>query len=94
MTVARGFTIVVSSGLGFGLGGAGFGFLLARLFPSYYRGVFPAGEAPWFDPLQVGIGLGASQGLSAGLAISSVVVLAAALTERRGPDKHRLDHPV
>jgi hypothetical protein len=93
VTVARGFAIVVSSGVAFALGGAGIGFALARVVPSYYRGVFHGGESPDFDPVQVGIGLGVSQGLIAGLAVGSVVALAVALSGLRQPAKGPLDLP-
>jgi hypothetical protein len=58
------------------MGGGAIGYALARLTPSYYRSVFPGGESPAFDPVQVCIGLGVSQGLIAGLVVGSIVVLA------------------
>jgi hypothetical protein len=85
VTVARGFAIILSSGAAFAVGGGGIGYGLARVAPSYYRGVFQGGESPGFDPVQVGIGLGISQGLIAGLVVGSVVVLAAALSDLRRP---------
>src|SRR5262249_14821667 len=77
MSVARGFAIIIASGAVFAMGGGAIGYALARLTPSYYRSVFHGGESPAFDPVQVGIGLGVSQGLIAGLVVSSIVVLAA-----------------
>ena len=91
MTVARGFAIIVASGASFAAGGGGLGYALARVAPSYYRGVFSSGESPGFDPVQVGIGLGVSQGLIAGLVVGSVVVLAVALSGSRRPPKEPLD---
>ncbi len=91
MSVARGFAIIVASGVLFAVGGGGLGYALARLAPSYYRGVFRGGEAPGFDPVQVGVGLGVSQGLIAGLVVGSVVVLAVALSGSRRPAKEPLD---
>ena len=76
MSVARGFAIIIASGALFAACGGAIGDALARLTPSYYRGVFPGGESPAFDPVQVGIGLGVAQGLIAGLVVGSVVVLA------------------
>jgi len=52
-------------------GGAGLGWLL----PSYYRGVFSGGDAPGFDPLAVGIGLGTTQGAGLGAVVGVVLIL-------------------
>jgi hypothetical protein len=79
MTVARGFAIIVASGITFAIAGGLIGSTLARSMPGYYRAVFPGGERPDFDPVQVGVGLGITQGLMAGLVVGSVVVLAVAL---------------
>jgi len=91
VTVVRDFAIIIASSLGFAAGGGGVGYALARVAPSYYRGVFSGGDAPGFDPVQVGIGLGVSQGLVAGLVVGSVVVLAVALSGRRCLAKDPLD---
>jgi len=42
--------------------------------PEYYRSVFRGGHSSDFNPLQVGIGLGATQGIAAGLAIAIIVL--------------------
>lgn len=97
MTVARGFIIIVLSGLAFALGGGLIGYALAVILPGYYRGVFSGGREPWFDPVGVGIGLGLSQGLICGLVVGAVVVLAVAwynsrrnfLDVRLTPDKRQ-----
>jgi hypothetical protein len=78
MTVARGFLIVILSGLTFALGGALIGYTLAVYLPGYYRAVFSSGREPWFDPIQVGVGLGITQGLICGLIVGAIVVLAVA----------------
>jgi hypothetical protein len=52
------------------------GYALAHLTPFYYRSVFHGGESPAFDPVRVGIGLGLSHGLIAGLMVGSIIVLA------------------
>lgn len=83
LTVGRGFAIVLASGAGFAVGGAAVGLALATLLPGYYRGVLPSGNAPGFNPVQVGLGLGASQGLGTGLVIGCVVVLAVAIANFR-----------
>ena len=88
MTVAKGFLIIILSGLGFALGGGLIGYTLAVFLPSYYRGVFSSGRESWFDPMEVGVGLGTTQGLICGLVVGAVVVLAVAwYNSRRGfPD--------
>ena len=95
MTVGRGFAIVLTGGVGFAAGGGGVGYLLARVAPAYYRGVFAGGHVPGFDPVQVGVGLGIAQGLIAGLVVGTGVVLAVALAGRRCPGgaPERCDDP-
>jgi hypothetical protein len=83
LTVRRGFLIVISSTLAFGLVGMMIGYALGAAMPGYYRGVFSNGNAPDFDPVQVGFGLGLSQGLLGGLAVGMVVVLAVSLAHWR-----------
>jgi hypothetical protein len=78
MTVLRGFGIVGASAMLCALVGLGIGYGLAVAIPSYYRGVFRDGNSPNFDPVQVGMGLGLSQGVIAGLVVGCVVVLAVA----------------
>jgi hypothetical protein len=82
MTVARGFAIIIISGVGFAIAGGLIGSTLARNMPDYYRAVFSSGDRPDFNPVQVAVGLGISQGLVAGLVVGSVVVLAVALSTR------------
>lgn len=93
-SVARAFSIVVASGIVGSVVGTGLGYLLGHVTPAYYRGVFKAGADPGFDPVQVGLGLGFSQGLICGLLVGSAVVLAAAWSRRRaggGEGPMRLD---
>lgn len=83
LTFLRAFSIVIASGLGFGGAGAMIGVLLGVGVPSYYRGVFAEGDNPGFDPVQVGFGLGLSQGLICGVLVGMVVVLAVSHSRRR-----------
>jgi hypothetical protein len=78
MTVLRGFGIVLLSAVLGALIGCGIGYTLGVVTPAYYRGVFSTGNSPGFDPVQVGSGLGFTQGLVAGLLVGCVVVLAVA----------------
>lgn len=90
MTVGRGFAIVVASSACAGAVGGLIGFVLGRYAPGYYWAVFGSGADPWFNPVQVGTGLGITQGLVAGLIVGSVVVLASARSEAR----HRAAGPI
>ena len=78
MTVARGFGVVLSSMLLFGVLGAGIGRWLGVVAPSYYRSLFRNGHEPWFDPVQMGLGLGLTQGVTAGVVVGIAVVGAVA----------------
>ena len=78
MTVVRGFAITIASGLGFGLFGAGLGYLLGSIAPDYYRTVFRIPPEVVVDPVQAGLGLGVTQGLVGGLVIGLVIVVAVA----------------
>ena len=91
MTVVRGFALIIASGVAFATCGGALGYTLAWIAPAYYRGVFQGGDAPEFDPVQVGIGLGISQGAIAGLVVGSVVVLAVAISGLRRPPKEPHD---
>lgn len=85
MTIGKGFSIILLSGFAFALGGGAIGYTLAVVLPGYYRGVYSSGREPWFDPMEIGIGLGATQGLICGLVVGAVVVLAVAwYNSRRG----------
>jgi hypothetical protein len=78
MTVVRGFLITIASGAGFAVVGGLLGFALGKLAPDYYRIVFRIPPDVDLDPAHAGLGLGATQGLSGGLFIGLVIVLAVA----------------
>ncbi|MFQ3592332.1 MAG: hypothetical protein SNJ82_03965, partial [Gemmataceae bacterium] len=62
MSLTHGVLLVLGlTALGCVVGGV-LGYPLDTTFPSYYRGVFPNGTSPEFDPVAVGLGLGLSQG--------------------------------
>lgn len=66
--------VLAATGAGAAIGLAA-GACLGLLLPSYYRGVFSAGDDPRFDPLAVGIGLGSTQGAGLGTLAGLVLVL-------------------
>jgi hypothetical protein len=84
MSLLRSYLIVCLSGIVGACVGAGIGYLLGIAAPGYYRGVLSAGAEAWFDPVHVGIGLGVTQGLPAGLVIGSIVVVVTAWSRSRG----------
>ena len=61
-------------GITFACVGGVIGATIATVAPEYYRSVFRDGDLPNFNPLQVGIGLGATQGVASGIAISIAVL--------------------
>jgi hypothetical protein len=83
LTVPRSLSIIIASAVGFGAAGAGIGSALGVVAPSYYRGVFANGNEPGFDPIQVGLGLGLSQGSICGVLVGMVVVLAVSFSRGR-----------
>lgn len=80
--VMRGFLIVLCSGAVGALLGLILGGLLGSVAPDYYRAVF---GNPNLNPLQVGAGLGLTQGLGTGIVVGCVVLLAVAISRRRQP---------
>lgn len=76
MTVLRGFAIAVASGVAFGLGGGLVGYAVGRWLPDFFRTIFRIPEHADFDPVQVGLGLGLTNGLLLGVGVGLVVVIA------------------
>ena len=62
------------SGVIFACAGSAIGAAIGTVAPGYYQSIFRNGHSPEFNPLQVGIGLGATQGVASGVAISIVVL--------------------
>lgn len=56
--------------------GTGAGYVLGRFAPGYYRSMFGQGNAPGFDPVQMGIGLGLTQGIALGFIAGIVIIIA------------------
>lgn len=84
VSLLRAYLIVCLSGVAGACAGSGIGYLLGTAAPGYYRGMFIAGGEAWFDPVHVAIGLGVTQGLPAGLAIGSLLVMVTAWSRSRG----------
>lgn len=65
---------ILFGGIAFAAVGGLFGAALGTFVPGYYRTVFAAGRLPDFHPIQLGIGLGVTQGFALGLALSVCAV--------------------
>ena len=87
MSVVRAIAIVAGCGMFFGTAGGLLGFILGSFAPDYYRGVFNAVDKAEFYPIQVGVGLGLSQGLIGGLIIECVVIMVVAVSKQRPQDR-------
>jgi hypothetical protein len=82
---AFGRVLVILSlfGLVFAFGGGLVGLALGRFMPGYYRGIVSGGRMPDFNPTDVGIGLGSSQGIMVGVVVGGLVAMALAWKRRR-----------
>lgn len=74
MTARSALITVLVWSITFACVGAVIGATIGTVAPEYYRSVFRYGDLPNFNPLQVGIGLGATQGVASGIAISIAVL--------------------
>ena len=74
MTLARGFTTTVVSGLVGGVVGLALGYLAGKYTPDYYRITFDIQPGTSYDPIQLGMGLVATQGLVGGLIVGLGIV--------------------
>lgn len=82
VTAARVVAIVLVSSFGGGLAGGIMGFLMGTFLPDFYRsGMFGVGGAT--DTVQLGTGLGISEGLGLGFVLGVLVVLVMAFGKRR-----------
>lgn len=76
------FRIVAISGVVCCVFGGVLGLLIGGLAPDYYRAVFGQFDNPNFSPIQVGFGLGITQGLAGGCVLGVIVLLAVAIAGR------------
>jgi ABC-type Fe3+ transport system permease subunit len=85
MTAKKALATVLVWTLTFACLGMLLGAVLGATVPQYYRSVFPNGDLPTFNPLQVGIGLGAAQGTILGAVLSVIVLALLAWRDNRAP---------
>lgn len=83
MNFKQGIILTTLTALGFGVGGAVLGAALGAGAPGYYRFVFDVRPDEEFNPVQVGLGLGATQGMGAGLLVGVLLVWAFVWREAR-----------
>jgi hypothetical protein len=68
--------ILAASAIVFAMIGAGAGLAIAMFMPDYYRSVISGGRRPDFNPIDVGTGLGCSQGIIVGVFVGTVLAVA------------------
>lgn len=85
MSVMRGFVITIVSGLAFALFGGLAGAALGWAAPDYYRIVFGMRPDVQFNAVQLGMGLGITQGFGAGLIVGLAIVFIVAWYNSRVP---------
>jgi hypothetical protein len=84
MTRVQSLITVIVSALVFGFLGGIIGFGLGRLTPGYYRAVYSRGDWHSFNPVEVGLGLGLTQGFAGGAVIGILLLLAQDKAFREG----------
>jgi len=87
MTVMRGFIISIISGIGFAAIGGMLGYALGVLAPDYYRIMFRIPTRYEGDLVQLGVGLGLTQGFAAGLLVGLAIVVVVAWYNLRLNDR-------
>ena len=76
----RALSLIAGCGGGGATLGGVLGALIGGFLPDYYHAVF---RNPGLNAIEVGAGLGLTQGLGAGLVIGAIIVLATAISTRR-----------
>jgi hypothetical protein len=79
----RVLTTIAAFGIGCAVVGALAGYGLGTFVPGYYRSVFSGGQEPNFNPVDVGIGLGCSEGLMLGAVVGTVAAVVLAWRKSR-----------
>lgn len=90
----RGLAILTGCAAVFAVGGGLVGLALGVLMPGYYRGVVSGGRQPNFNPADVGVGLGTSQGVILGVIVGGLVVVALAWRRSRSERPSTPNHPL
>ena len=91
MNVTKALSTVVGTALGFGAAGTAIGVFLGKVAPGFFRQMLPLRDPASFNPQQVGIGLGLTNGLGWGLVIGVLLVAIIAWKETRLTRKETQD---
>ena len=91
MNLVKALATVVGMAVGFGVGGTAIGALLGHVAPGFFRQMLPLRDPANFNPVELGIGLGLTNGLGWGLAIGVLLVAIIAWKETRVARKEAQD---
>ncbi len=83
MNVTKALTTVVGTAAGFGIAGTLIGMLLGKIAPGFFRQMLPLRDPGSFNPLELGIGLGLTNGLGWGVVVGVLLVAILAWKETR-----------
>jgi hypothetical protein len=85
MNVIKALATVIGTAIGFGAAGATIGVFLGKAAPGFYRQTIAIRDEASFDAVELGLGLGVTNGLIWGMIIGMVVVAVLAWKESRRP---------
>jgi hypothetical protein len=83
MNVTKAVATIVGMAAGFGVAGTAIGALLGKVAPGFFRQLLPLRDPANFNPMELGIGLGLTNGLGWGLAVGILLVAIIAWKETR-----------
>ncbi len=83
MNVTKALTTVVGTAAGFGVAGTLIGMLLGKIAPGFFRQMLPLRDPGSFNPVELGIGLGLTNGLGWGVVVGVLLVAILAWRETR-----------
>jgi hypothetical protein len=91
MNVTKALATVVGTAVGFGAAGTAIGLFLGKVAPGFFRQMLPLRDPASFNPLELGIGLGLTNGLGWGLVVGVLLVAIIAWKETRLARKEAQD---
>lgn len=74
MTIQRAIATIIACTVLLAMIGVSIGYGVGTIAPEYYRSVFRVGRDPAFQPSQVGVGLGLTQGTAGGVFVGLALV--------------------
>ena len=91
MNLTKALATIVGMAVGFGAAGTAIGALLGKVAPGFFRQLLPLRDPASFNPMELGIGLGLTNGLGWGLAVGVLLVAIIAWKETRLTRKEAQD---